>query len=1138
MTVVPVLATMNAVTSPTDIRFGPNTGPVRAPGRLSRWWSALRRRLPIDGDRERPAPLTSSAVLLLETMQMAARRGRPAWARHLLLVRVGSELQALERTRAAEAGLGRAAPVLALLDDALDHLDRTPPDLPAVGCSIEQVLDATHVVLRRWTGLLGRLPGAPDSDLPEVLDRHLEQQLRNAIVAGADWTPSGPAGVIDVQRLRMHPDASIGLALSGGGIRSASFAMGALESLAGAHLLPGFDVISSVSGGGYAASWLTTWAYRHRNGIVGVQNDLYQAAGTSVGPMRWVGRHCAYLAPRLNSPLSSDAWSLFVAYVSNWLPILALLTSASVALLLLPHVLVVSAGWIRQASDPHLRQFMLGLSIAAFVLFAALVRRLMIYHRVPGERSRPPRGLPELIFYGSLLVTLGLASASPLLWGATMEIGQRLLVLAARAWTAGNGSDAAAWAADNDDATAAFFGWTLALLLAAPLAHLLGLVLGHPRVQALADRMRGRVGLDMVAAGQLERVSAPPLRSVVGRVLTVLAAAALLTALVQQVMRAQGIGLAAEWLIALGPLVLVFILAVAELAGLMLVHRFQHERERAWAARVGGWMLAAAVAWTLLCALALGGLPLLGQLQRPQWAWAAGLAVVAVVLLAWRRFGLAVAACGVVVLLYALALVALLEPMLEHVAQRPAPGARLAWVWGLWTTALGVALLLALLANVNRFSLHALYKQGLVRTFLGASRLGRRNPDVAPPDPPPPAEQARQFTARRADAVTDIDEDDDPDLAWLQSRPERQLPILLLNAAINGRSPTDVEGRVPRQWPFTFGPYFCGSPATGVGYARTDDFHAGKRTAGGATRGGGRLPKSLSLGTAMAVSGAAMSPTSGRSTHPLRAFILGILNARLGLWIGNPQHPASVASESPPLAGLTVLREMLGVRAKFASWIHLSDGGHFENLGIYELVRRGCRRIVVVDASCDPQRDFADLANAIRRVRIDLGIRIYRIGSWDIHGPDGVQHGGAAPAGVADSWSDQGERASGRSQAQPRAWIWFEISYGPLLPRGRLLYVKPSVYRDQTLPVEVQNYWTGSPSFPHESTADQFFTEAQMEAYRLLGQACMDSAMAGMRSDHTRADPGYDEDPHGLTEVVKQAALRAAVAATAAPVQP
>jgi hypothetical protein len=374
-----------------------------------------------------------------------------------------------------------------------------------------------------------------------------------------------------------------------------------------------------------------------------------------------------------------------------------------------------------------------------------------------------------------------------------------------------------------------------------------------------------------------------------------------------------------------------------------------------------------------------------------------------------------------------------------------------------------VLVLLAQALNVNRFSLHSLYKQGLVRTFLGASRLSLRNPAAAPPgtgaaDP--------QFDVRKPESATDIDEVDNPKLARLDVGGERGMPLLLLNAAVNGRSPLDQVGRSPRQWPFTFGCRFSGSPAAGIGYASTDEFYRDDP-------GGG-----LSLGGAMAVSGAAVAPTGGSGTGPVTALLLGLLNARLGMWIGNPTHPPAVRAHTPGLSAFTVLGEMLGLRHLFGRWIHLSDGGHFENLGVYELVRRGCQLIVAIDASCDPGGRFDDLARMIRRVQVDLDVRIY---------PVGGDHGAPLDARAAD----EAERPLG---VEP--WRVFKVDYGDGLPSGRMIYVKPSLTRVQGMRPEFWSYSKLGTGFPHESTLNQFFTERQMEAYRGLGERNAADAVA------------------------------------------
>jgi hypothetical protein len=152
--------------------------------------------------------------------------------------------------------------------------------------------------------------------------------------------------------------------------------------------------------------------------------------------------------------------------------------------------------------------------------------------------------------------------------------------------------------------------------------------------------------------------------------------------------------------------------------------------------------------------------------------------------------------------------------------------------------------------------------------------------------------------------------------------------------------------------------------------------------------------------------------------------------------------------------------------------VYLSDGGHFENLGLYEMVARRCRWIVVSDAGCDADYAFQDLGNAIRKIRIDLGIPIdfpggvaidaAHAGNGNRHGAFGVIHYSAVDGDVAD---------------------------------GVLLYLKATLSGDE--PVDVRNYAMSHPDFPHETTANQWFGESQFESYRTLGLHTIASLAAG-----------------------------------------
>lgn len=130
--------------------------------------------------------------------------------------------------------------------------------------------------------------------------------------------------------------------------------------------------------------------------------------------------------------------------------------------------------------------------------------------------------------------------------------------------------------------------------------------------------------------------------------------------------------------------------------------------------------------------------------------------------------------------------------------------------------------------------------------------------------------------------------------------------------------------------------------------------------------------------------------------------------------------------------------------------IFVSDGGHFENLALYETVRRRCKTVVVLDGGCDEALTYEDLGNALRTVRIDLGIPI----EFD---PESLA---ALPV-------------CGRAH--------------PVCGRlGRTDSLFEADARGEELP-DVTSYQVSHPSFPHESTDNQWFAEAQTESYRMMG---------------------------------------------------
>jgi len=231
----------------------------------------------------------------------------------------------------------------------------------------------------------------------------------------------------------------------------------------------------------------------------------------------------------------------------------------------------------------------------------------------------------------------------------------------------------------------------------------------------------------------------------------------------------------------------------------------------------------------------------------------------------------------------------------------------------------------------------------------------------------------------------------------------------------------------------------------------------------------------ISVGTAVTISGAAASPNMGYHSSPALAFLMTIFNVRLGWWLGNPGLAGNgTYKRRNPVSSLApFLSEATGNTNDKYPYVYLSDGGHFENLGLYEMVLRRAHHIVVCDAGADPKYAYDDLGNAIRKIKIDLGISI-EIAHMGIIPPDKKKPGKYCAVATIHYSDTDGEGA----------------------PKGELLYIKPVVYEDEG-PRDVLNYSATSSDFPHESTADQFFGESQFESYRRLGEFAIDQIDKG-----------------------------------------
>ena len=214
----------------------------------------------------------------------------------------------------------------------------------------------------------------------------------------------------------------------------------------------------------------------------------------------------------------------------------------------------------------------------------------------------------------------------------------------------------------------------------------------------------------------------------------------------------------------------------------------------------------------------------------------------------------------------------------------------------------------------------------------------------------------------------------------------------------------------------------------------------------------------------------------GYHSSPAVSLLMTLFNARLGVWKGNPGAAGAKTywRKGPAWSFAPLIREALGMTREDAPYVYLSDGGHFENLGLYEMIRRRCALIVVSDAGCDPHCNFEDLGGALRKISIDLKTKV-----------------AFGPIALRSRKESQREYAVLRAGGDP-------VHGAESEPPSYLLYIKPNFRGDE--PPEVRSYALEHQDFPHEPTTNQWFGEAQFEAYRALGEHILTQLAPGDES--------------------------------------
>ena len=865
--------------------------------------------------------------------------------------------------------------------------------------------------------------------------------------------------------------ARLGLAFSGGGIRSATFNLGILQGLARRGLLKHVDYLSTVSGGGYIGAWYMAFLKRQASNQPIQAEDMLNPEGprrpdepVEHPSITWLRRFSNYLTPKTG--LSGDTLTMVSTYVRNLLLNLIVIIAFLCAVLLLPRLL--AWGMPAAHTSPWLPLWSI---LPLLIAVAAVTYLLNRVHSPLGTGASAPLRDRQVGVLGLVLVpvlvsayfmAVGLASSGYLEWAGGL----------------------AAYLPYPGSLLPAALAGSLAVALAYMLPWLLLGVLDVAR-RRHPDPMPALVmGFSALGASLLA--------GAVFYGLAVLAGAA---------------SPGANELVTFGPplVLLAYMLPVTLHIG--LARRRFSDMQREWWARLGGWLLVLTLAWVLLCGIALFGPTALGWLN--EWlAAGGGLAWLGATLwgvLAGKGAGSGKAGtAGPQEMLLPLApwvfligLLGLLSLGLQHALQvQPPPvresvlqetplrasfsldlaaadgqhynlsaegGQKVAakgfatWraeaaaahgavtldrLWLAESVLLGLFILFGWRIDINLFSFHNFYRNRLSRCYLGASRhCGEADLDW--PD------------CRKPNPFTGFDPDDDLAVSALGPR-----PYPLFNTALN------LVGGEELAWQQRKAASFCITPLCSgyqfppgmaesggkLTYGPTGTFLSGEFTGGGGVR----------VGTAMAISGAAVNPNMGFHSSPAVSFLLTVFNVRLGRWVGNPDHNKAWCMTSPNFGVRYLFFELFGMTSVRRTWFNLSDGGHFENLGLYELVRRRLPYIIASDAAEDADYHFDDLANAIRKIRADFGIDI----EIDVSGLRPQTEGGWQRAHAAIG----------------------SIRYDRVDPRlrpGVLVYIRPGLTGSE--PADVLSYARRNQPFPFQSTADQFFDEAQFESYRQLG---------------------------------------------------
>jgi len=839
------------------------------------------------------------------------------------------------------------------------------------------------------------------------------------------------------------PGGRAALCLSGGGIRSASFALGILQELARRRLLGHFHYLSTVSGGGYIGGWLSAWRH-HAQDDAGVFRELSnrvhqipdeQARDPFAEPTEIQGlrANSNFLTPKLGM-MSADTWTIAALCGRNLLLNWIVFGPILLALVLFPRGTTMFLGWAH--GWPGWTHYVI---VACATVPLALALIVMTANRPLHSHDTAPTSSKLPAPFGTAPFT------QPLFLGwilfPTYSSATFLSIVTVRAVPLGSDFEARR-ILDGIAIGAGLFAisWIVAFVLRRSSGGQVRRFFHDERsnVSPMQELVWWTIsgafgGLIIAGGGEIYRRYAP--RGWEWEILATVGVAWSMSAL-----------LTADLLF----------------TGLTSYIR-RGDQDREWSARSSGWLGVAGLVWLVLAGVALFGPTVLEDIGR--WALAATGGVSGLITLmlgAGAKTGATqlerftgkiqlARILGIAALLFLVCLATFFSAVsglalqeIETHASLDAAQLRLLLACVSAVVCFSVGAGASYFVNVNRFSLHAVYRNRLIRAFLGSARASVAQGGPSSRDP------FTGFNSADNLAMAALAE-------GIAASGSRAVLFPVVNIALNLVGGANLAWQERKAESFVVTPLHSGSAS--VGYRPSSKY--------------GDRHNGISLGTAMAISGAAASPNQGYHSSPIIGLIMMLFNVRLGWWLGNPAKRAQIwRRDGPRWSFLPILREMFGRTNDRSNWIYLSDGGHFENLGIYEMMRRRCRFILVSDAGCDPDCTIADLGNALRKAWIDFGVRVDFVRLT-------IQARQSPPAA--------GVYCALASVTYPEA---------PDQP-GTLVYIKPGYHG--TEPADVRAYAMANPRFPHETTIDQWFSESQMESYRSLGAHILDRICSGGR---------------------------------------